>query len=250
MSTPRGTIAGRCLAFLIVFIAVASSVGTFIGFRQAKKFYGELNATRLDPLGLRRFEIPAAPQNPTLIFFGDSRAAQWSEPSWLGGQTLNLGIGAQTSAQILGRFDQHLAPFSPRIVVLQAGINDLKAIPHFPQSEGEIINNCKQNIERIVARCREKKAHVVLTTIFPIGDLPFRRRLFWSDRVDLAIETVNSYIHSLKAADVSILDTADILNGKDGRLVSEYSRDFLHLSDEGVAKLNLALRELVEPALR
>jgi lysophospholipase L1-like esterase len=239
----------RYFNLLVVLVAVVSSAFAILAFRHAKKYYNELNAVRLDPLGLRHFRIPKEPKNPDLVFYGDSRAAQWSEPSWLAGRTLNLGMSGQTTEQILGRFDHHLAPFSPRIVVFQAGINDLKAVPLFPQAEDEIINNCKVNLQRIVTLCRQKNAHVVLTTIFPVGKLPLQRRVVWSARVDRAVGEVNSYIRSLASADVSVLVTADLLNRADGRLNPAFSHDFLHLNDQGVAQLNVALRKLAEPIL-
>lgn len=230
-------------------IAVTSAAAAVLGFRYAKKYYDELNAVRLDPLGSRHFQIPKEPKNPDLIFYGDSRASQWAEPSWLAGRTLNLGISGQTTEQIFGRFDQHLAPFSPQIVVFQAGINDLKTIPLFPQAEDDIIRSCKENIERMLALCRKKNAHVILTTIFPVGKLPLPRRAVWSPKADHAIDAVNAYIQSLQSADVSILVTADVLNGADGRLNPDYSHDFLHLNEEGVAQLNIALRKIAEPIL-
>jgi lysophospholipase L1-like esterase len=42
---------------------------------------------------------------------------------------VNRGINTQTSAQVLGRFDKHVVPLHPNIVIVQVGINDLKTIP-------------------------------------------------------------------------------------------------------------------------
>jgi len=65
-----------------------------------------------------------------VVFFGDSRAYDWPAPSGLEGlEFVNRGIGNQTTAQVLGRFEAHIAPLHPQVVVLQVGINDLKLIP-------------------------------------------------------------------------------------------------------------------------
>lgn len=40
--------------------------------------------------------------------------------------------GAQTSAQVVWRFAEHIAPLQPDKIILQVGINDLKTIPLFP----------------------------------------------------------------------------------------------------------------------
>ena len=187
---------------------------------------------------------------PTLVFYGDSRAAQWPVPPGFSGRTLNLGISAQTTEQVLRRFNYHLGQLEPKIVVIQVGINDLKAIPLFPQSEGKIVETCKRNIEKIVGLCRERGAHVVVTTLFPLGKIPFERRLVWSDRVAPAVDEVNRHIRSLASADVTVFDAASVLTGEDGNLASAYSRDSLHLTDAGYARLNEQLRDQIESLLK
>lgn len=218
-------------------------------FLKAKYYFQELNALSLDPIGLRRIRVPVQTRELTLVFYGDSRAAQWPQPVWLEGQVLNLGIQGQTTEQILERFDFHLKPLHPKIVLVQAGINDLKTIPLFPRDEEIIIANCCNNLRRIVERSRQLGAHVVISTIFPIGQLPPQRRPFWSDRVDPAIKQVNQFIGSLASNDVSVFDTAAVLADKNGKLIPKYSRDLLHLSAEGYKQLNIGLRGCLEPVI-
>jgi lysophospholipase L1-like esterase len=237
------------IILLLALLLLASFAASFLLFRQAKHYYQELNAIRLDPLGLREFQSPAHAGEPTLVLYGDSRAAQWPEPPWLAGQTLNFGINGQTTEQVLGRFPRHLAPLRPKIVLLEAGGNDLKTIPLFPHDEEKIIETCKRNLREIVDRSHRLGAHVVIATIFPVGKLPLQRRPVWSDRVDPAIEKVNRYIESLAADDVTVFVTAEVLTDQNGKLRAEYSRDFLHLSDEGYRQLNEGLRWRLESVL-
>ena len=240
----------RSIIFLLAAFAIASFVTTLVAFRLAKHYYTEANATRLDPLGLNQLVVPEIPQQPTLVFYGDSRAAQWPKPSGVAGLSLNLGIGNQTTEQVLLRFSYHLGQIRPKIVVIQVGINDLKAIPLFPRAEDRIVETCKENIGKIVSLCRERGAHVIVTTIFPVGRLPFERRLVWSDRVAPAIDTVNRHILSLASADVTVLNTTNTLTGKDGNLIAAYSRDFLHLSAAGYERLNVELGEQLNAILK
>ncbi|MGB0580204.1 MAG: SGNH/GDSL hydrolase family protein [Limisphaerales bacterium] len=246
MGVTQRTIIKRSIGGLLVIGLIAASAAAGILFKRAKHYYTAANAVRLDPLGLREHSTQSPPENLALVFYGDSRAAEWPEPSWLAGRTMNLGIGAQTTEQILGRFEHHLAPLRPDIVLLQAGINDLKAIPLLPEAETEIIDRCKQNIGSIVERCQEQGANVILTTIFPVGDLPLERRPFWSDRVDPAIAEVNQYIRSLESDRVVIIASEDALAGEDGHVTRESSRDFLHLSEIGYQQLNGLIRRPTE----
>lgn len=236
------------LVFCLLWIATA--VGALLVFRKAKSIYQELNAVRLDPLGMGRIHVPSGVSEPAMVFYGDSRMEQWPQPPWLAEPVVNLGIAGQTTRQILDRFDTHLAPLHPKIVVIHAGINDLKTIPLFPNDEARIIADCRSNLQQMVERSRALGARVVISTISPAGKLPLHRRPFWSDRVDAAIQEVNQSIELLASDGVMVLDTAALLSDGSGKLVPAYSRDFLHLSAEGYTQLNKALRECVEPRLR
>lgn len=106
---------------------------------------------------------------------------------------------------------------------------------------GAIIANCRANIERIVTASRRLGAVVILTTIFPLGNILIERRLFWSDDVADSIAQVNGFIHSLESEGVVILNTEAILADERGIVRGEYSHDFLHLSAAGYEALNKAL---------
>jgi lysophospholipase L1-like esterase len=236
------------LAVLSVALLVSAGLNVFF-YRQGEAYYLQLNATRLDPLGLSVYSNSEEPlRQPVIVFYGDSRAAQWPPPAQLKNVTiLNRGIGSQTTAQVLGRFQQHVLPLKPQIVVLQVGINDLKTIPLFPDQKGEIIQNCKDNIEQLVKMSLESGARVVITTIFPLGPLPIERSLFWSSDVVTAILDVNAYLETLASDRVMIFDTSQVLANSEGIVDPQYSQDFLHLNPNGYMALNSAIAGILVP---
>lgn len=241
----------RYLLFLSALGLLLSIALNFYIYQRGRSYYLELSDARLDPLGLRYFVDDAQRQSsqsaqPRVIFFGDSRAAQWSNPKDIDNiEFVNRGIGSQTTAQVLGRFSAHVAPLQPAIVILQVGINDLKTLPLFPERQEEIIANCKTNIQQIVDRSLQADASVILTTIFPLGQLPIERRLFWSEEVALAIDDVNQFLYSLQSDRVRVFDTASILATKDTTVDPNYSRDFLHLNQQGYEALNRELSQIL-----
>jgi lysophospholipase L1-like esterase len=240
------------LTLLLCFIALAVSLTlNALLFLQARHYYLLLNKTNLDPLGLRAFSTDSLPDNvpatstPTVVFFGDSRAAMWSAPANLKGFSfVNRGISNQTSGQILGRFDKHIVPLHPNIIIVQVGINDLKTIPLFPEQKAAIISNCKDNIQQIVERSVNSGATVILTTIFPIGPVPLTRQPFWSPEIAQAVSEVNTYLYSLKAKNVLILDTYSLLQQK-GQVQSNYVFDTLHINEKGYTVLNQELTKVL-----
>ncbi|HEX9074391.1 MAG TPA: GDSL-type esterase/lipase family protein, partial [Anaerolineae bacterium] len=215
---------------------------------QSRDYYSQLYDTKLDPLGLAAFPTDSIqyanpPNKPVVVFFGDSRAADWPAPPQLENITfINRGIGNQTSAQALGRLPHHVIPLKPDVVLIQIGINDLKTIPLFPAQKASIIANCKANIGEIVRLSIQSGARVILTTIFPLGQVPVERRLVWSDDIATSIDDVNGFITQLKGNNVEIFDAGKILGTETGTLNPLYSKDLLHLNEKGYGVLN---RELI-----
>lgn len=243
-------------AIAILLILLAGSIAlNVVLYQQGRAYYLDLNRTRLDPLGLKAFPAGVstrATDKPLVVFFGDSRAAGWSSPSQVSEEMvfINRGIGAQTTAQTLGRFAAHIQPLQPDILILQVGINDLKTIPLFPGQKKAILAGCKANIEQIVGLSTQNGARVILTTIFPLGQLPIERRPFWSEDVAAAVEEINEFIKTLASDQVTVFDTNSVLANSRGITDPLYSKDFLHLNEKGYGALNQQLVHLLKAASR
>ncbi len=239
------------IGFAILVLVLAASLALNIGlYLQARLYYREVNDVRLDPLGtLTREQWPPLGNRAArrVVFYGDSRAAQWPAPRIERYEFINRGIGAQTSAQVLGRFAAHIAPLKPDVLVVQVCINDLKAIGIFAEQEAAIIEQCKQHLRGIVAAARANGIRqIVLTTVFPTtGDVPVARRMVWSGRIDIAANALNEDVRTWSASDVVILDAAQLLSNDAGQLRRDYSVDLLHLNEAGYRVLNEALVKLL-----
>jgi hypothetical protein len=107
----------------LLFISVVSIILNVVLYSQLRNYYTLLYAVELDPLGLSVFKDVESSQKQadqqTVVFYGDSRAAQWPAPAMEGFTFLDRAIGNQTTAQVLLRFHEHLTPLQPDIVVLQ-----------------------------------------------------------------------------------------------------------------------------------
>ena len=241
----------RYVAGIFFIFLTLSIMLNFIFYGRLRNYYTLLYSSKLDPLGLSYFPksvdqrvMPG--EQPIAVFFGDSRAAQWPDPPMDKYYFVNRGIGNQTSAEVIGRFDDHIRPLQSDIVILQVGINDLKTIPLFPGRKQEIISNCKTNIQIIIQNSLEMGASVIITTIFPAGEIPLHRRLVWSDEIDKAIVEVNDFIRQLDEDRIIVFDTARILADDNGQVRQEYMFDELHLNKEGYQILNRDLISILE----
>ena len=230
-------------------LLLSLAVNWFI-YQRARQYYTQLNGIRLDPLGLSYFaedEIKIDHRRITAVFLGDSRAEFWPAPhNQPQLQFINRGISSQTSVQVRLRFDEQVRPLSPNILILQVGINDLTRLPIFPHLQTDIITNCQENIRWLVDQATEMGTTVILTTVFPTGDVPLIRRPFWSDQIETAVLDINSAIRSLESEQVIIFDAFELLIDEDGHLQDNYAQDELHLNAEGYNHLNQELQLLLE----
>lgn len=235
----------------IPLVGVSVALNVYL-YGQLRNYYFELNQVRLDPLGLSYYSaasnVSEKQDTKRVVFFGDSRAQGWPAPNIEGYEFINRGIGGQTSTQTSQRFTQHLGELEPDIVVIQVGVNDLKAIPLMPESRNVIIDLCRSNIRQIVEDARALGATVIISTILPVGDVPLVRKPVWSDDIAQAIYEVNGYIDSLADDQVLIFDGFSAVADGEGALSVDYSRDELHLNDQGYGALNQAFVDFWEAA--
>ena len=241
----------KLIVFGLIGLLSSSFILNLFLYERAHAYYVALNAINLDPLGLDVY--PSTPQpgitnenEQLVVFYGDSRAAQWVAPTDTAGfKFVNRGIGNQTSAQVQQRFDAHIRPLNPDIIILQVCINDLKTIPLFQDRKTAIIENCQNNIELIVAEANEIGSTLIVSTIFPTGKIHPARKMFWSPEIEEAVLEVNSFIRSMESDKVIVFDSYELLVGENGRVLPTYNRDTLHLTTSGYNHLNNPLVTLL-----
>jgi lysophospholipase L1-like esterase len=128
----------------------------------------------IDWAGLTRYgsvdaEVRAPkPGEDRVVFLGDDITENWAggEAQFFPGKPyLNRGISGQTSPQMLVRFRQDVIALQPKVVIIQAGTNDLAALVG-PMTQGTLAENFMSMTELA-------KAHgirVVLASVTPVCD--------------------------------------------------------------------------------
>ncbi len=224
---------------LIGALVITSGLA-WVLFGKYKSAYSETLAIRLDPIGASEAEpLVFTDGRPTAMIFGDSRARQWKLPKLEGWQLVTNGIVGQTTAQARLRFPETLSN-GPQVVVLQMGINDLKAIGVFPERRAAIVEAVKSNISAMVDQATAAKAAVVVTSIMPIGKVGLTRKLVWSDDIETARRETNTWLSKLEKPGVSFLDLEPLLS-VNHTLDPAIARDTLHLTEAGYRRLDKAL---------
>lgn len=109
---------------------------------------------------------PPKPGENRVVFLGDQITEDWGAGNgafFPGKPYLNRGIRGQTSPQMLVRFRQDVIALKPKVVVIQAGINDLAGAtgPATDETIGE-------NLTSMTELARYNGIRVVLASITPI----------------------------------------------------------------------------------
>jgi len=96
-----------------------------------------------------------------VVFLGDQVTELWGAKFFPGKPFLNRGIAGQTSAQMLVRFHQDVVAMKPKVVVIQAGMNDLLVA-----TEGVMADNFMSMMD--IAKANGIR--VVLASVTPVCD--------------------------------------------------------------------------------
>ena len=107
---------------------------------------------------------PPKPGEDRVVFLGDDVTDLWGKGSakFFPGKTyLNRGIARQTSAQMLVRFHQDAVALKPKVVVIQAGMNDLLVA-----TEGVMA----ENFMSMMDIAKANGIRVVLASVTPVCD--------------------------------------------------------------------------------
>ncbi|HWD00769.1 MAG TPA: SGNH/GDSL hydrolase family protein [Candidatus Sulfopaludibacter sp.] len=104
------------------------------------------------------------PGENRVVFLGDQITEHW-EPFFAGKPYLNRGISGQTTPQMLVRFRQDVLELKPKVVVIQAGTNDLASVTG-PSTEGTMAENFMSMVEL----ARFNGIRVVLASVTPVCD--------------------------------------------------------------------------------
>ena len=99
-----------------------------------------------------------------VVFLGDDVTDLWGKGSakfFPGKPYLNRGIARQTSAQMLVRFHQDAVALKPKVVVIQAGMNDLLVA-----TEGVMA----ENFMSMMDIAKANRIRVVLASVTPVCD--------------------------------------------------------------------------------
>ncbi len=245
----------RALTAALVLALLLSVALNYALFDRLRSVYRSHQIVRIDPTGERRFEVEnrqlaaSARSLPRIAWFGDSRIAMWQpELEIENTQSIRRGGRGDTTAELLLRLERDVLRHEPEVVVVEAGVNELKALGVFKTRAPAVVRDCKRNLETIVRRITARGAHAVVLSVFPVGRPDRLLKTVWNEDGRRAIEDVNAHLAALAGPRVTFVDLDPQLSVA-GTLNTAYARDALHLNDRGYEAVNRELGRILEAAL-
>ncbi len=149
------------------FILIIFATMSFFGYSQ-------------DWFGFNRYKadnerIIASGHYPEVVFMGNSITDNWAyfHPDFFSSYNFcGRGIGGQTSAQMLVRFNDDVIDLHPKAVVIMAGTNDVAHNEYWVSPE--------RVVDNIVAMCNQAQANgivPIISSIPPCSEFPWRKEI-------------------------------------------------------------------------
>jgi lysophospholipase L1-like esterase len=180
-----------------------------------------------------------------VVFMGNSITEGWSgaDPDFFKGKPyVNRGISGQTTPQMLLRFRADVIDLKPAVVVILAGINDIA------QNTGPAtIDQVAGNIFSMAELARANKIKVVLCSVLPAYDFPWRPGLQPADKVVQLNQKIRDYA---KAHDIVYVDYFSAMADERKGLPAHLAGDGIHPTPEGYRMMEPLVEKGIATALR
>ena len=191
--------------------------------------YGALSRYRAANAALK----PPRPGENRIVFFGDSITEGWNlEEHFPGKPTINRGISAQTTAQMLLRFRQDVVALRPSAVVILAGTNDIGG------NCGPVLaEDIQANIASMVEIARANSVSAILSSLLPPPHktTPLSRYNLLKHPPEKIAE-LNRRLKDYSASHASaFIDYFAAMSDADGFLAPAFSEDGIHPLPTGYA---------------
>lgn len=187
--------------------------------------------------------LPAATPK-RVVFFGDSITEIWSrlDPALFEGDVVNRGISGQTTAQMVGRFQQDVIALKPAVAHIMAGTNDIAGNTG-PTSLAWI----EANVRTMVEAAKANHVRVVLAAVTPAA------RYAWRPEIESVgpIRELNAWLAAYARREgLTFVDYAPALtDGHDG-IKAGLSADGVHPNAPAYALMRPLAQRAIAEALK
>jgi len=188
---------------------------------------------------------PPAKGETRVVFMGNSITEGWQRTDsafFTDGPYIDRGISGQTTPQMLVRFREDVIDLRPKVVIILAGINDIAG-----NTGPTTLDVIFKNIVSMTELARANKIRVVISSVLPAYDFPWRPGLQPAEKVVALNAMLKAY------ADQNRIVYADyyspMVDERKG-LKAEYTKDGVHPTLEGYKVMEPIAVKAIADALK
>lgn len=173
---------------------------------------------------------------PNSVLMGDSITEGWfaTDPEFFTKNNfVGRGIGGQVTSQMLLRFREDVIKLKPKSVIILAGTNDIA------ENQGPIsMDKVFGNIVSMAELAKANNIKVVLCSVLPAYDFPWRKDMQPSDKVIALNKMIKDYA---KKNNLTYVDYHSVLKDEKNGLPKEIAEDGIHQTKLGYEKMEAIL---------
>lgn len=209
-----------------------------------------VNAQNKDWANISRYqttnkELSEAKQPIDAVFMGNSITEAWVKTDndfFISNNYVGRGIGGQISAQMLLRMREDVIKLKPRVVVINAGTNDIAENANIYDPEITL-----GNIISMVQLAQSNHIEVVLASVLPTN------RFRWNPNITDVAEKVIDLNTRIKqyaeANNIPYIDYHTALKDDENGLDLKYGEDGVHPKIEGYRIMEPLAKQAIDKAL-
>ncbi|NML70988.1 hypothetical protein HHL23_14455 [Chryseobacterium sp. RP-3-3] len=222
-----------------IFLAIGLLLGEFVNAQSAVDF-----------ANLARYKddntaIVNAKKKVDVVFMGNSITEGWvknhpeffSENNYAG-----RGISGQTSSQMLLRFQNDVIALKPKLVIINAGTNDIA------QNTGVYDQDFTfNNIKAMADIAQSNGIKVIIASVLPAAAFPWRKEITdVTQKVDALNNRLKQYSHNSK---LTFIDYNTAMRDEKGGLREGLSKDGIHPNLAGYTIMEPIIKKAINKAL-
>ncbi len=173
---------------------------------------------------------------PNSVLMGDSITEGWfsTDPEFFTKNNfVGRGISGQVTSQMLLRFREDVIKLKPKRVIILAGTNDIA------ENQGPIsLDKVFGNIVSMVELAKANNIKVILCSVLPAYDFPWRKDMQPADKVIALNKMIKDYAQKNH---ITYVDYHSVLKDEKNGLPKEIAEDGIHPNKLGYEKMEAIL---------
>lgn len=230
------------IAFVIVLILLIINLFTLAYYKNKEK-QEKIEYQKIQEEKLKSLEDKERKKYTDIVFLGDSLTHYYDLDKYYDKKIINSGIEGWTTDDILKNLGCLVFKYYPKKLVLLIGTNDLR-----DEKDTKYI---VKNIKKIVEEIKKERPYtkIYIESLYPVNNTDSEKidKDMVKDRKNSDIKEINQKLEEYcKKNKYTYIDMYDELVDKEGNLKLEYTKEGLHMSDEGYKVITKKLKKYVE----